>query len=57
LFVPFEDGESILFHDDDEKCLEEIKRISPSDVENWKDMKEFVARCVQNYSLVLLKSN
>ncbi|MEM7394047.1 MAG: NAD(P)/FAD-dependent oxidoreductase, partial [Verrucomicrobiota bacterium] len=40
LFVPFEDGESIQFWDDETYCLEEIKRLSPNDVDGWLIMKD-----------------
>ncbi|MDR3621411.1 MAG: NAD(P)/FAD-dependent oxidoreductase [Paludisphaera borealis] len=37
LFVPFEDGSSIQLWDDDERCADEIRRLSPVDVEGWRD--------------------
>ncbi|MDG3003745.1 phytoene desaturase family protein [Paludisphaera mucosa] len=37
LFVPFEDGSSIQLWDDDERCEGEIRRLSPMDVEGWRD--------------------
>ncbi|WP_165244983.1 phytoene desaturase family protein [Paludisphaera soli] len=44
LFVPFEDGSSIQFWDDEARCEDEIRRISPVDVEGWRDFGSVKAR-------------
>ena len=38
MFVPFEDGSSVQLWEDDERCREEIRRLSPRDVEGFKAM-------------------
>lgn len=38
MFVPFEDGSSIQFWNDDDRCEEEIRKFSPKDVAGWKAM-------------------
>src|SRR5579885_2607962 len=42
LFVPFEDGSSIQLWDDEQKCLDEIKRFSPDDLAGWREMHHFM---------------
>src|SRR3974390_100571 len=37
LFVPFDDGSSIQLWDDEERCEQEIRRFSASDVDGWRD--------------------
>lgn len=44
LFVPFEDGSSVQLWDDDDRCEEEIRRLSPVDVEGWRDFCSVKAR-------------
>jgi phytoene dehydrogenase-like protein len=44
LFVPFLDGTSIQLWDDDERCLEEVWRLSPGDVDGFKAMSDVVRR-------------
>jgi phytoene dehydrogenase-like protein len=49
LFVPFLDGSSIdgssiQLWDDDKKCLEEVRRLAPGDVEGWRAMNDVIAR-------------
>lgn len=44
LFVPFADGSSIQLWDDDDRCEQEIRRFSPSDVSGWKAMNDVVRR-------------
>ncbi|OJW22672.1 MAG: FAD-dependent oxidoreductase [Planctomycetales bacterium 71-10] len=44
LFVPFEDGSSVQLWDDDARCEEEIHRLSPRDVEGWRDFCAVKAR-------------
>lgn len=44
LFVPFEDGSSVQFWDDDARCEEEIRRISPVDVAGWRDFSAVKTR-------------
>lgn len=36
MFVPFEDGSSVQLWDDDARCEEEIRRLSPPDVAGWR---------------------
>src|SRR3954470_17388732 len=38
LFVPFEDGESVHFWDDDTKCEAEVHRLAPGDVDGLRAM-------------------
>src|SRR3974390_2522349 len=38
LFVPFLDGSSIQLWDDDAKCEDEVRRLSPADVNGWNAM-------------------
>jgi len=40
LFVPFEDGSCIQLWDDDERCEEEIRRLSPGDVAGFRAFGE-----------------
>ncbi len=44
LFVPFEDGSSVQLHEDDDQCNEEIRRLSPPDVEGWRAMSAVIRR-------------
>src|SRR5580698_2361137 len=44
LFVPFLDGSSIQLWDDDERCTEEVRRLSPSDVEGFRAMCDVIRR-------------
>jgi len=44
LFVPFLDGESIQLWDDDARCLDEVLRLSPGDVNGFKAMCDVVRR-------------
>lgn len=44
MFVPFEDGESIQFWEDDEACEAEVRRLAPQDVAGWKAMGEVKRR-------------
>lgn len=44
MFVPFDDGESIQLWDDDERCEEEIRRLSPRDVAGWRAMTDVMRR-------------
>lgn len=44
LFVPFLDGESIQLWDDDARCLEEVRRLSPGDVRGFEAMSDVVRR-------------
>jgi phytoene dehydrogenase-like protein len=44
LFVPFLDGESIQLWDDDARCTEEVRRLSPGDVEGFNAMGDVVRR-------------
>ena len=44
MFVPFEDGSFVQFWSDEDRCLEEIRRFSPHDVDGWRDMGRFVSR-------------
>ena len=44
LFVPFLDSESIQLWDDDARCEEEVRRLSPGDVEGFRAMSDVVRR-------------
>jgi phytoene dehydrogenase-like protein len=44
LFVPFLDGASIQLWDDDARCLEEVRRLSPGDVEGFGAMSDVMRR-------------
>jgi phytoene dehydrogenase-like protein len=44
LFVPFEDGSSIQLWDDEERCLEEIRQLSPPDVKGWQALHGLLNR-------------
>jgi phytoene dehydrogenase-like protein len=44
LFVPFEDGSSVQLWDDDERCEEEIRRLSAVDVDGWRDFSAVKSR-------------
>lgn len=44
MFVPFEDGSSVQFWSDDDRCLQEVRQLSPGDVKGWQEMGRFVAR-------------
>jgi len=44
LFVPFEDGSCVQLWDDDARCEAEIRRLSPVDVEGWRDFASVKAR-------------
>ena len=38
MFVPFEDGSSVQLWEDDDRCREEIRRLSPRDVRGFEAM-------------------
>jgi len=44
MFVPFEDGRSIQFWDDDARCDDEIRRFAPGDLAGFQAMSELKAR-------------
>lgn len=44
LFVPFLDGASVQLYDDDEQCVDEIRRLAPKDVEGWRAMSDVIRR-------------
>src|SRR5581483_9764160 len=44
LFVPFLDGQSVQLWDDDARCEEEIRRLSPGDVEGFRAMGDVIRR-------------
>src|SRR5580700_10189116 len=44
LFVPFLDGSSIQLWDDDARCEEEVRRLSPSDVNGFNAMCDVIRR-------------
>ena len=44
LFVPFLDGTSIQLWDDDARCEEEVRRLSPGDVAGFRAMNDVVRR-------------
>src|SRR5260370_12106426 len=43
LFVPFLDGTSIQLWDDD-RCADEVRALSPRDVEGWRAMNDVIRR-------------
>lgn len=45
MFVPFDDGSSIQLWDDDARCLDEIRRFAPGDIEGWQAMYDVMRRC------------
>src|SRR6185436_12639218 len=47
MFIPFDDGSSVQLWDDEEKCIEEIKRLSPRDVEGWREMMNVLSRATE----------
>ena len=44
LFVPFLDGSSVQLWDDDAQCAEEVRRLSPHDVNGWNAMCAVIRR-------------
>ena len=44
LFVPFLDGSSVQLWDDDERCAEEVRKLSPGDVDGWNAMCGVIRR-------------
>ncbi|MGH2592859.1 MAG: phytoene desaturase family protein, partial [Anaerolineae bacterium] len=44
MFIPFEDGSSVQLWDDEERCIEEIKRLAPGDVAGWQAMHDVLTR-------------
>ncbi len=44
LFVPFEDGRYIQLYEDDERCLAEVKRFAPDDLEGYRAMGDVMTR-------------
>jgi len=44
LFVPFLDGSSVQLWDDDERCAEEVRKLSPRDVNGWNAMCAVIRR-------------
>jgi len=44
LFVPFLDGSSIQLWDDDDRCEEEVRALSPRDVDGWRAMNDVLRR-------------
>ena len=44
MFVPFEDGSSVQFWDDSERCADEIRKLSPRDVAGWRQMQSLIGR-------------
>jgi phytoene dehydrogenase-like protein len=44
LFVPFEDGSSVQFWDENERCEAEIRRLSPPDVAGYREFCELKRR-------------
>ena len=44
LFVPFLDGSSVQLWDDDERCAEEVRTLSPEDVDGWNAMGAVIRR-------------
>jgi phytoene dehydrogenase-like protein len=44
LFVPFLDGSSIQLWDDDDRCSEAVRKLSPADVDGWNAMCDVIRR-------------
>ncbi|HEY0760018.1 MAG TPA: NAD(P)/FAD-dependent oxidoreductase [Acidisarcina sp.] len=44
LFVPFLDGTSVQLWDEDERCIAEVRRFSPHDVDGWRAMTDVIRR-------------
>lgn len=44
MFVPFKDGKSIQFWDDDDRCDEEIRRFAPQDLTGFQALAKLKAR-------------
>jgi len=44
LFVPFLDGSSIQLWDDDDRCAEAVRKLSPVDVDGWNAMCAVIRR-------------
>ena len=44
LFVPFLDGSSVQLWDDDARCEEEVRKLSPGDVDGWNGMCAVIRR-------------
>jgi len=44
LFVPFLDGTSVQLWDDDDRCAEEVRKLSPGDVDGWSAMCAVIRR-------------
>lgn len=44
LFVPFLDSSSIQLWDDDDRCAEAVRKLSPSDVDGWNAMCAVIRR-------------
>jgi phytoene dehydrogenase-like protein len=44
LFVPFEDGTSVQLWEDEERCLAEVERLSPGDVDGYRAMSALLRR-------------
>lgn len=44
LFLPFPDGASVQLWEDDARCLAEIRRLSPRDVEGWRALCDVIRR-------------
>ena len=44
LFVPFLDGSSVQLWDDDDRCAEAVRKLSPTDVSGWNAMSAVVRR-------------
>lgn len=44
MFVPFDDGSSIQLYEDEERCAEEIRRLSPRDEKGWRAMSDTMRR-------------
>src|SRR6204780_5595453 len=44
MFVPFLDGSSIQLWDDDERCIEEVRKLAPGDVDGFNSMCAVIRR-------------
>jgi phytoene dehydrogenase-like protein len=54
-FAPFPDGSSLTYWEDDEKWMEEIRRLSPKDAEAWWHYDAFMERACQVMDKYILR--
>ncbi len=54
-FAPFPDGTSLTYWEDDDKWMEEIRRLSPKDAVAWWHYDEFIERACQVMDKYILR--